>query len=46
MRREGERLLLEGPVTLAVAAGMLVESEAFLADGITVVDFYGVTTTH
>ena len=45
MRREGERLLLEGPVTLAVAAGMLVESEAFLADGITVVDFYGVTTT-
>ncbi len=45
MRRDGERLLLEGPVTLAVAAGMLLESEAFLADGITVVDFSGVTTT-
>ena len=45
MRRDGERLLLEGPVTLAVAAGMLLESEAFLEDGITVVDFSGVTTT-
>ncbi len=45
MRREGERLILEGEVTLGRAAAMLAESTSLMAEGVTVVDFGAVTTT-
>lgn len=45
MRREGDRLVLEGAVTLGVAAAILAESASLLAEGVAVVDFSGVTNT-
>jgi phospholipid transport system transporter-binding protein len=45
MRREGDRLILDGEVTLGVAAVALAESTPLLAEGVTVVDFSAVTTT-
>lgn len=45
MRREGDRLVLEGAVTLGVAAAMLVQSAPLLAAGVVVVDFAAVTST-
>ena len=43
MRRDGERLLLDGPVTLANAADLAPQAEAFLRDGVGIVDFAGVS---
>jgi phospholipid transport system transporter-binding protein len=45
MRREGDRLILEGEITLGLAAAALAESTPLLAEGVTVVDFAAVTTT-
>jgi phospholipid transport system transporter-binding protein len=45
MRREGDRLILEGEVTLGLAAAALAESLPLMAEGVSVVDFAGVTTT-
>lgn len=45
MRREGERLILEGEVTLGVAASLLAQSEPLLREGVSEVDFSGVTDT-
>jgi phospholipid transport system transporter-binding protein len=45
MRREGDRLVLEGAVTIGVAAAMLNESAPLIAEGVAVVDFAAVTTT-
>lgn len=45
MQREGDRLMLDGAVTLGVAAAMLTESAPLLADGVAVVDFAAVTAT-
>ena len=45
MRREGDRLVLDGAVTLGVAAAMLAESAPLMAEGVSVVDFAAVTAT-
>lgn len=45
MRLEGDRLVLDGAVTLGVAAEMLVQSAPLLAEGVAVVDFAAVTST-
>lgn len=41
--REGERLLLQGPVTIGTVATLLAEVRAQLAPGIAVLDFKAVT---
>ncbi|HEX5476590.1 MAG TPA: STAS domain-containing protein [Burkholderiales bacterium] len=38
IRREGERLVLDGPVTLANVAGVLEEGRRCLAEGVRTVD--------
>jgi phospholipid transport system transporter-binding protein len=43
IRREGERLIVEGPVTLDTVPDLAVEIEPHLAAGATLVDFGGVT---
>jgi phospholipid transport system transporter-binding protein len=45
MRLEGERLILEGAVTLGTAEALLAESEAHLAGGVGEIDFGAVTET-
>jgi phospholipid transport system transporter-binding protein len=45
MRLEGERLILEGAVTLGTAEALLTESEAHLIAGVTEIDFGAVTET-
>lgn len=45
MRREGDRLILDGAVTLGAAAAMLAESAPLLVEGVSVVDFAAVTGT-
>jgi phospholipid transport system transporter-binding protein len=41
--REGNRLLLEGPVTIGTVSALLAQSRALLAPGVAVLDFHGVT---
>ncbi len=43
MRRDGERLLLDGPLKLANAADIAPQAEAFLREGVSIVDFSGVS---
>ncbi len=43
IRRDGERLYVSGPVTLANVAGLLDEARAPLADGVSAVDLGAVT---
>lgn len=41
--RQGDRLLLEGPVTIGTVTALLEQSRALLAPGVAVLDFQGVT---
>jgi len=41
--QEGERLLLQGPVTIGTVTALLAQSRALLAPGVAVLDFQGVT---
>lgn len=41
--REGDRLLLQGPVTIATVSALLAQARALLAQGVAVLDFAGVT---
>jgi phospholipid transport system transporter-binding protein len=41
--REGDRLLLQGPVTIATVSALLAQSRLLLAPGVAVLDFKGVT---
>jgi phospholipid transport system transporter-binding protein len=41
--QEGERLLVEGPVTIGTVSALLTQSRALLTPGVTVLDFKGVT---
>lgn len=43
IRRDGERLFVSGPVTLASVAGLLEEARAAFADGVRAVDLGEVT---
>lgn len=43
IRRDGERLYVSGPVTLANVTGLLEEARAALADGVSAVDLGEVT---
>lgn len=43
IRRDGDRLYVSGPVTLANVAGLLEEARAPLADGVRAVDLGEVT---
>jgi phospholipid transport system transporter-binding protein len=42
IRREGERMQVSGPVTLATVAALLEEGRAQLGDGVRTVDLAGV----
>jgi len=41
--QQGERLLLQGPVTIATVSALLTQARTQLAPGVTVLDFAGVT---
>lgn len=41
--REGDRLLLQGPVTIGTVTALLQQSRELLAPGVAVLDFKGVT---
>ena len=41
--QEGDRLLFDGPVTIATVAALLEQGRALLAPGVAVLDFKGVT---
>ena len=41
--QEGDRLLLQGPVTIATVSALLTEARTLLAQGVAVLDFAGVT---
>ena len=41
--REGDRLLIEGPVTIGTVSALLAQVRALLAPGVAVLDFKGVT---
>ena len=41
--REGDRLVLEGPVTIATVSALLQQCRLLLAPGVAVLDFKGVT---
>ena len=41
--QQGERLLLQGPVTIATVSALLAQARAQLAPGVAVLDFAGVT---
>ena len=43
IKQEGDRLLLEGPVTIATVSALLEQSRLLLAPGVAVLDFKGVT---
>ena len=43
IRREGGRIMLSGPVTLANVAGLLEEGRRYLGEGVQSVDFGEVT---
>jgi ABC-type transporter Mla MlaB component len=41
--QQGDRLLVEGPVTIATVSALLVQCRALLAQGVAVLDFKDVT---
>jgi len=41
--QEGDRLMLQGPVTIATVSALLAQARALLAPGAAVLDFEGVT---
>ena len=41
--QEGDRLLIEGPVTIGTVSALLEQSRALLVPGVAVLDFKGVT---
>ena len=41
--RDGDRLLLQGPVTIGTVAALLTEARALLGPDVAVLDFAGVT---
>lgn len=41
--QEGDRLLLQGPVTIGTVSALLTQARALLAPGVAVLDFEGVT---
>ena len=41
--QEGDRLLVDGPVTIATVSALLAQTRALLAPGVAVLDFKGVT---
>ena len=41
--QEGDRLLLQGPVTVGTVAALLAQARTLLAPGVAVLDFEGVT---
>jgi phospholipid transport system transporter-binding protein len=41
--QEGDRLLLQGPVTIATVSALLTQVRTLLAPGVAVLDFAGVT---
>ena len=41
--QEGDRLLVEGPVTIGTVSALLAQVRALLAPGVAVLDFKGVT---
>ena len=41
--QEGDRLLFDGPVTIATVSALLAQSRTLLAPGVAVLDFKGVT---
>ena len=41
--RQGDRLLVEGPVTIATVSALLAQCRALLAQGVAVLDFKNVT---
>ena len=41
--QEGDRLLFDGPVTIATVSALLAQARALLAPGASVLDFRGVT---
>jgi len=41
--QEGDRLLVDGPVTIGTVTALLAQSRALLAPGVAVLDFQGVT---
>ena len=41
--QEGDRLLLQGPVTIATVSALLTQSRLLLAPGVAVLDFKSVT---
>ena len=41
--QEGERLLLQGPVTIGTVAALLAQARALLVPGVAVLDFKGVS---
>jgi phospholipid transport system transporter-binding protein len=41
--QEGDRLLVEGPVTIGTVSALLAQSRALLGPGVAVLDFQGVT---
>ncbi|TAK66721.1 MAG: STAS domain-containing protein [Betaproteobacteria bacterium] len=43
MTQEGDRLLFDGPVTIATVSALLAQARALLAPGASVLDFRGVT---
>jgi phospholipid transport system transporter-binding protein len=43
IRQEGDRLLIEGPVTISTVTALLAQMRELLAAGVAVLDFKGVT---
>jgi len=41
--QQGDRLLLQGPVTIGTVSALLQQTRTLLAQGVTVLDFAGVT---
>jgi len=41
--QEGDRLLVQGPVTIATVSALLAQARALLAPGVAVLDFKGAT---
>jgi phospholipid transport system transporter-binding protein len=41
--QEGDRLLLQGPATIATVSALLAQARTLLAPGVAVLDFAGVT---
>ena len=43
IKQDGDRLLIEGPVTIGTVSALLAQSRALLAPGVAVLDFQGAT---